>query len=150
MREKVVEGFDQLLAGGMKVLILLVYLRQVASVTEIHRATVPEPGSHSWAKRHSWSRTVLALKGAVRGLEDAGIRSLCLIQKSLILGKAFWAHCIRHLFYGVFRTGLSLGFPELGRAGKWFPAVAGCVPPPSLSLAVLGLESITNDTLRGQ
>lgn len=58
LREKVVEGFDQLLAGGMKVLILLVYLRQVASVTEIHCATVPEPGSHSWAKRHSWSRTV--------------------------------------------------------------------------------------------
>lgn len=58
MREKVCEGFDQLLAEGMKVLILLVYLRQVALVTEIHRSTVPEPGSHSWTKRHSWSRTM--------------------------------------------------------------------------------------------
>lgn len=60
-----------------------------------------------------------------QGLEDAGICSLCLIQKSLVLGKAFWARCIRHLFYRVFRTGLSSGFPELGKAGKRFPAVAG-------------------------
>lgn len=63
---------------------------------------------------------------SLQGLEDAGICSLCLIQKSLVLGKAFWARClIRHLFYRVFRTGLSSGFPELGKAGKWFPAVAG-------------------------
>lgn len=58
LREKVFEGFDHLLAGGMTVLVLLIYPRQVASVTEIHRATVPEPGSHSWAERHSWSRIV--------------------------------------------------------------------------------------------
>lgn len=62
---------------------------------------------------------------SLQGLEDAGICSLCLIQKSLVLGKAFWAHCIRHLFYRVFRTGLSSSFPKLGKAGKWFPVVAG-------------------------
>lgn len=62
---------------------------------------------------------------SLQGLEDAGICSLSLIQKSLILGKAFWARCIRHLFYRVFRMGLSSGFPELGKAGKRFPVVAG-------------------------
>lgn len=65
-----------------------------------------------------------------QGPEDAGICSLCLIQKCLVLGKAFWACCIRHLFYRVFRTGLNSAFPKLGKAGKWFPVVAGRVPLP--------------------
>lgn len=60
-----------------------------------------------------------------QGPGDAGICSLCLIQKCLVLGKAFWACCIRHLFYRVFRTGLNSGFPKLGKDGKWFPVVAG-------------------------
>lgn len=50
-------------------------------------------------------------------------------KEPLMLGKAFWARCRRHLFYGVCRTGLSSAFPELGRAGERFPAVAGRVPP---------------------
>lgn len=60
-----------------------------------------------------------------QGPEDAGICSLCLIQKCVVLGKAFWACCIRHLFYRVFRMGLNSGFPKRGKAGKWFPVVAG-------------------------
>lgn len=73
-----------------------------------------------WGKALSKLDCVLLSKEpcSLQGLEDAGICSLCLIQKNLVLGKAFWAHCIRHLFYRVFRMGLSSGFQELEKAGK--------------------------------
>lgn len=55
---------------------------------------------------------------SLQGLQGAGICSLCLIQKSPVLGQAFWAHRRRHLFYRVFRTARSSAFPQLGRAGR--------------------------------